>query len=352
MSKKLEWLFRGKHRVEAADARGLEADDLRELHAMATGETASPDRLRALAILAKAERADAVDVFAHVLGNPREDAAVRIAAAFWLGQGGDRGAEAVLLEQLANADDDLLRTKLMAALAKVGSQRAIGAIEEASRRTDAAFVQQQAAFARAVVAHREGLGANAFAPPAGARVLEPVGRGIEMAVHAASEEDVHAAVRDVGTSPYGIVASPALAFDLKCGSSRYMILANAAHFEEGLDAAVRAPIVLALVLLQSPEDGGWSVSRIVLAGAREREAFDVGVYRTDGLLVHAGRGTVDGSSVAIELRSLDVPGNAALFVSAQVAGRAVRFASVVGEGVGRKKQFPSRGEAPAPGRGA
>ena len=319
----LERLFDASHGIRGPVAAELPAEEMDRLHGMALGHVPSPDRLRALSLLAGSGVADAPRVLGAVLGRHGEDPRVRAAAATQLGSLGGREAETALAASAELPADPIVRIKTAGALGRIGTRDAIPALRRLADDEDEA-VRRQARFGLVLVAHREGIPGHEVPRPDPAAALKLPRQAAMFRVERAGPDDLREVAELRPGERFGVEVAREEGLRIDCGPSRFLVAFDAELLEQGMSRrAAERPVLVGVVARQAPEDGSYSVWRTLLGGPAGDGSLYVAVHRTDGTLVHFGSARAEGEQAGFELRSTQVGGNVAIEVAGQVRGRDV-----------------------------
>lgn len=326
MLDRIRQLFYGSHSIDRRAVKECSPDEIDRLRAIVRGEEASQHRARAFAALTATGAEDVPEILAEVLDREDEDVAFRSVAATQLGRYGGPEAERFLVRSLPGARHLVLRTKIAAALGRAGTRNSLGALERLARGNYEAPVRRQSAFALALIAHREGIRGHEVAPPADSEFLQPPREMIPFAIRRADSGEVQTVKDSLARNTYGINLAEEVAFRFKCGRTQHLLALNSEHVRgDFTGVAVERPILFGLVAQRAPEDGSYSVARLVLAGPAARGQIYIAVYRTDGTLVHFGRGWAVGEAGEFGLTSVNARGNVALEVHGTFRGSELVF---------------------------
>ncbi len=229
---------------------------------------------------------ESVDVLSTLATDAAAPVAARVAATRALGPIGDDRVRDTLLAQSADVDVRV-RGAAYTALAEAATAadlQSLAAIDE-----PVAAAQRVLAFARTVVAHREGLDEHVI-EPASASPIRPVPGAHTRAVALTdlTTPDADAAVRGLRGSRYGID----LAADvqrLTCGSTGWELFANAelGGFAVPFERLVERPWVFGLAALRRPAVD-IADTQYVLLTRPTPPTVALEVVRTDGVIAYVG----------------------------------------------------------------
>lgn len=323
MSNAIDRLLETSHRIDTGRARGLDARELRDLRAVASGEREHPSRVRAMAMLAIADADQARDVLLPVVRGRREAPVARAAAASVLGRVGGDEVERTMTDAVATEEDSTVRLELVTALGKIGGHRAAERLRQLAENDAREEVRKQAAFAHMLVAHRDG--GERVEPPApeAGRPLPPRDATNDFGWNRAGDDEVRHVVDTLHGDDYGVDVARARGFAVECPPARFVVLLDGALSDGNvLDVAARRPAIAGLVTERSPVGETYSVRWTILTGPEpaEDDAAYVAVYRTDGVLAFRGGLSRDADAARFSLAANDVPGNLAVDVQGRVGG--------------------------------
>lgn len=327
MTTRAEELLHQKHRIDPMQVKALGSAEINEIRAIARGEQKSPYRIRAIDILVVTATPEVPKILGEILNRRKEDVMMRASVALCLGRVGGPGAEEILQNSAAQTDNPLILTKIASSLGRVGTERSIKKLQEITK-SPVDYLQKQANFALILIAHRIGL--TDFKPPrpAEAQFLPPTPDMVSLTIADAGPKVMQNVATDVATENYGVNVLRSVGFGFKCESKDLIFALDADRAEMGLTRSVlERPSVVGLVAQRSPEDGSYSVARLVLTGPtrQENQNFYVAVYRTDGTLVHYGMGQARDKSAEAELKSIDLKGNASIDIKVSVRDSQITF---------------------------
>ncbi|HEY7140103.1 MAG TPA: HEAT repeat domain-containing protein [Methylomirabilota bacterium] len=314
--------------------RTVTLDQLREaLH----GGRSDIAQGEAFALLAASSFPEREVLLGSVLQDRREPTAVRSAAAIALGRIPTRESEQILLTNLA-AEEWRVQVEVLRALGKIGGAEALAAID---RLRLPAEDPGGAAFAASLIAHRLRLPGHELPLPPGERLLKvPEERAHAIRVSPLPPELARKAILDLARQPYGVEYDENRLVRLECVRRVNVVCPNRQLTEAGQVARLRErKAVAAVVALQSPETGDYSVSYIVMvAPAGSAGRVQIIAPRCSGRPGLAGTGNVVDDRLAFELRTVERPGAFPMELSGELVTGEIRFRRAVVS----PEQTPSR----------
>lgn len=325
-SPKMKRLFDAKH---YASDRLLAALDLPEPAALleAAADPAVPrgQRVKALTASLYRDPPRTIDLLGRILTDEAADSSLRAVAASLVGRSSLAEAEGILIGSL-DSGDDLLRCEIARALARVGSSRAHGVLEEAAH-SGFPPLRNQALLAQAVIAYRGGLEQDPL-PPIGPSVLPPAEEGefIQLTMHPIAPDRIAFCLHSLEDTPFGLDVAPDVGFWVAAGRAEWALLLNARLAEDGLIASLARRRAFAGVLARrQPETDTFSTQYLVLTRPAASQRIEVMVYRTDGELFYVGRAAADDSEMGFSIWNAERPGAAPTFVRGRLGPDGVRF---------------------------
>jgi hypothetical protein len=341
-SERTDEIFWSKHRLDDRLVAALTDEEIERIEAIAQGRVDSPNRVRALDVLAAARGAEAVGALTDTARDESLDSTLRSAAVIHLGRIGGPQAEKVLIGLARETRDPSVRMRVAQALAKTGSPDALTAFD-ALVEDEEPRVRRRAAFARSVLAYRHGIaGFELPAPAYGDLIAFPHSHGLPVRSERAPLEEAARALHDLRRDSYGLQLARDDAYAIDCGPTRMLLALEAHTLQTASSAFGDRPRLLGLVAERSPEDGSYSVKWLVFSTPAEGGAR-LAVHRQTGEQVLYG--SVDGGSGSgrFELRSVAAIGNPAATVAGEFGdGRfslSGTSAASVGVAGGRGKNF-------------
>jgi HEAT repeat protein len=325
MPERLDLLFQTSHRLSEEAIRSLTATDLDQLRSIASGGEPSPYRARAMDLLVMAATPDLPQLLAEILGNADEDPAVRAAAATQLARTGRPQVEDLLLRSLPTATDLVVRVKIVAALARVGSPFSLVELDRLTGDPEPT-VSRLAAFSRSVIAYRAGLSGHELPVPAPQDFLEvDVESSAPLVVGPAGVQETRATLADLRNDTFGLDLSSEAGLRIECGLSRLFLTLSEEFVRRGLAGLLRQPMLPGLIAQRAPSDGSYSVRMLLLAGPQEDGGFHIAVHRTDGSQMLFGSGAEDEEGATFELRSVRGKGSLPALLRGRVQGFKIVF---------------------------
>jgi hypothetical protein len=184
------------------------------------------------------------------------------------------------------------------------------------------LLEQQSTFARLLIGHREGTLDLRAPPTEPGSLIEPSPDLLPFRLQRASRETCARLHTYLARDSYSTPLAWNDAFEIKCGPKLLVVLLHEAFPKGDLARlAVQRPLIAGLVASWVQEDRSYVVSRVILAGPLHSQEVYINIYRTDGLLVHAGNGR--GADFAI--RSRKIEGNIVVDIGGRLQGNQVEL---------------------------
>lgn len=289
-------LLHAKHgAAPATRAAAPDPQDTEQLLQIATGAMLPEYRTKALGVLG--DRVEAADVFRQALDDHGAADTVRAAGATLLSRDGADGADDALITALAEESSEAVRHKIVTGLARVGGDAAYQALGEVAARDGA--LAEHARFARTLIGYRIGA-------PTDPIVIAPAqlapAAAIGDAIWAAGADSLTAEiVSDLAPDSYGVALAGADISTVDCDGTRWVIALSIPDQRD-------RPAVAGLIALQSPVDGSFSTSSVILWRPKDKGRVEVSAHRLDGRPEYAGEATADLESVTFTLDAVRGPG--------------------------------------------
>lgn len=290
-------VLRASH-IPQRGTRALDARAVNELREIADGNTYPSYRVKALNALGR----DAADAFKRALADRDADDSVRAAGATLLSRSDDADAEAALLAALDTESSNAVRHKIVAGLARIGGANAAQALEGIS--SDSGELARHTQFARTLIEYRSGVGAGLPETPE-ADALAPA-EAVTDAELAPSNPYVAAAVVDqLSADSYGIALDERSVATLDCDNMRWAVAVDARLTDP---AALRGPVIAAVLAVQAPADDSFHAALVVLSYPASDGGLRLSVNRLDGHPVYYGSGRINGGTVYFTVDAVRAPG--------------------------------------------
>lgn len=298
-------ILRSEHAPDRDSVERLPPADSARLAAIARGETHPSMRVKALSCFAGTE--EGAELFRAALRDRDADDTVRATGATLLSRTG-AAAEAVLLDALPEERSAVVRHKITAGLARIGSERAISALT-AQLEGAADDLRAHIEFARSVVAYR--LGRTGYELPAveDADVLPapaPAQPGEAGRAEPAPVGTAPAVVADVASDSYGVALDSSAIATVVCGERHFALIVNPEAFEGEL--MLERPVIAGLVAGRAPVDGSYHTSMVVLCHPEGEARYRIAVHRLNGRAMYTGSAVRSGYGVEFELAAVRGPG--------------------------------------------
>jgi hypothetical protein len=340
LRKRVAEILQTEHRVSQTRLGSLGAKDRAELRAIAGGARLPELRVKAMSVLAASRDPASSEVFRQALADPSAGPEIRAAGATWLSRVGGMAVEGALLDSLAIEEQPIVQHKLVAGLARVGTDASLRHLQTTIERTSPA-VREHAEFARSVVAFRNHvpgfelpvLDAAARLPASGA--LDP---NVRMST-AQPEVALRIVEQTLGDS-FGVVADHDGMALLQCGR-RQLATVMDQQLRGSVQELLSRPAILGLVAVQAETDLSYATSLIILSWPDAAGALHVSVNRLTGRPMYAGEIKVDGDALRFTLDAVRGPGATETSVTGTlVRGRVEALEVVSGRTIERMRPTP------------
>jgi hypothetical protein len=275
---------------------------------------------RALHALAEGAKPDvALPVLAEVLADRKALVAERIAAARGLRQIATPAAERALLPNV-RAGNPRVQQAVLAALGQFAGTPALAALGKIEPPDDIATYTQWA-FAKALIAHRNGLG-GAFLGEI-PFIERSRGRPDQLSPFSARTKSAKAtavALAKLRGERYGIGLADR-AHSIECGRLKWEVFLNVelARSPAALGKLSERPWIAGLLAQWLPQEEALQ-SRYVILATPSGGAVRLDVVRADGVVVYVGKASASGAAIAFRLSDVVRAGSAPL----NVVGRLTR----------------------------
>ena len=222
----------------------------------------------------------------------------------------------------------------------MGTQSSIGALTELANDRQPT-VSTQAKFALQLIAHRNNIPGFAVAPPR-EQLITPADGMVPFSVKNIKPGLFSKVITHLNKDSYGIRFSERASFNIECGRNNFVFAVDEAHLNRGITKmALQRPILVGSVAQFTPVDGSYSISRLVLAGPLDHNHYYIGVYRTDGVLVHYGTGQGEGDTSAFEIKSVHARGNEVIDLKGRVTGPRIDITQALSTTTVQSKSMPT-----------
>lgn len=249
--------------------------------------TYPPNFINAMELLIHADdTAETVDLVASMIDDPWRSGAERAFAATVLRRSAEPRAGEALAAHL-DVDDPTVRIQVVRSLAAVGTADQLEALD-AVEAEPGSPLEKQTRFARAVIAHREGIELDE--PPGARGVARTPGEPeemIELSLRPIRGKQLTAARARLEGSLYRMPVGETT-FRLTAGKADWTVLTNAEMADAGrFGAMFDRPWLTALLARTEPRTGRAHVQYVVLSHPAGKEVR-IDVFRTDGELMYTG----------------------------------------------------------------
>jgi hypothetical protein len=319
MRKRVADLLHTHHSVSRTKLRGLSVKDSAELRAVAMGTQAPEYRIKALSVLGESRDSVAADVFRVALADGAADPEVRAAGATWLSRLGGMAAEGALLDRLAVEELPIVLHKIVAGLARVGSEASLRRLSDIARGMDPA-VREHAHFAQAVIAARAG--ASGFESPAideSLRLPAGAATGTFTSSPIEPEEAVRILEQTAGDN-FGVEGHPESVVSVKCGRRNLAVVVDM-FLRHGMRERLSRPAIAGYVAVRAETDGSYATGLLVLARPSGSKRLYVSVNRLSGRIMYFGEGDLDDDAFHFRLDAVRAPGATATTMTGTLTGQ-------------------------------
>lgn len=340
------WGSTGRHSLFTDPERLLEESEIDEASLVARGEGApagSVEQMQAQKLLARRGGTRGAAILRSIVANPGGDEAVRATGASILAEA--EGAQSQLT-QLLDVRDELVLLKVLRGLAQVGDPDAFWALARIPERRSP-FIDRELRFARALIAYRNDLRNDPLATVEIPDERLPSGEGLEVAARSLDPTELEERLNRVEGSLYGIEVSSEFGFELQAGRARWLALVEKNLAEQTYRNTGERKCLLALLARWMSETDTYSVQYIVLTTPVSDDDIRVFVLRSDGELVHAGRGSLNEGVLNFSLSSLEREGVAPAMISGGLGAAEIDLRDVfISAKGGAKRLAPPAGPPP------
>lgn len=325
MPDRLDLLFQTGHRLDEQAVGSLTSNDLDQLRSIASGAEPSPFRARAMDALVMAGTPDVADVLGEILENPRQDPAVRAAAATQLARTGRTEVEDILLRSLPATTDLVVRLKIVAALARVGSPFSLSEIDLLTHDPEPGM-SKLATFSKSAIAYRAGLPGHEVPVPATGDILDvDTESSVPLAVGPAGPDETRATLASLRNDTFGLNLSSRAGLRIDCGLTRLFLTVSEDFARRGVAGLLRQHMMPGLIVQRAPSDGSYSVRMVLLTGPTDNRGFHIALYRADGNQLMFGSGAADLEGATFELRSVRGRGTLGAALKGRLQGSEIVF---------------------------
>jgi hypothetical protein len=338
LRKRVADILHSEHRVSQTRVRGLSVKDTDQLASIATGARLPEYRIKALNVLAATRDVTAGETFAAALRDTQAPFEVRAAGATWLSRLGGMAAEGELMARLEVEEMPVVQHKIVAGLARVGSEAALRRLGDAVQAADAA-VRDHARFAQAVIACRTGI-AGFELPPVdeSLRLPAPAGAAVAASATAARPEEALRVIEQTAGDNHGVAGDPQAVALVRCGRRQLAIVTH--DPPPAADGPAR-PWLGGYVAVQAEADASYSTGLLALCWPGDGHTVRVSVHRLSGRAEFSGVATVEGDTLRFKLDAVRAPGATETTVEGVlVGGRLVEMQVSSGRTLERMRPTP------------
>lgn len=206
----------------------------------------------------------------------------------------------------AKSGDPALARRAFEALGRVGTPETLAELKRIKAPAGAAA--RSLAFARSLIAYRHGLTGHKLALPRNAAVtpLDET-RAQRLPVARLAERPWAALKPALGGADLTLAPTERPPLEILCGRERLLLMPNPALDGSGAEAALKRPIVAAVLMKHSAALARWYVAEYVFAHPASGVAAALVGVRPTGTVVHSGSIVADGAGLRLQLQALDSP---------------------------------------------
>ena len=284
------------------DLQVLSQSDVAVLKQILRGEKfpAIPiSKKRAINALARSERsAEATEILAHIVSDPKEIKGLRATAASRLSMMPQEAAERALIENLAVDNESVLK-EVFKALGRIGTARALVRLKELSEpKTE--YARKQLSLAKLAISFRSGQGEQ-ISPD---KIGPLTHRGTTQAVKAVDGKRVRESIEAIWGSNYGISLNSEVGFEVECGGVKFTVLLNNL-IKQGafVESLMSRNMIAGLVLAELPDQRHLATSHLILTSPAEK-GVGVIVALTNGDMAYVGEARAVGEEFQLTMRDL------------------------------------------------
>lgn len=340
LRKRIADILQTEHRISQTRLSSLSAKDMAELRALAGGKRLPALRVKAMSVLAASRDPAASEVFRRALADHAAGDEVRAAGATWLSRVGGMAAEGSLFDGLAVEEQPIVQHKLIAGIARVGTEAALRQLQPSIERM-LPGVREHAEFARSVVAFRNRVaGFELPVLDAAARLPAAGPSELQTSMSIARPEVALRILDHTAADSFGVVADHDGVALLQCGRRNLALLIDQ-QLRGPVQELASRPAVLGLVALQAETDLSYATSLIILSWPAASGGLNVSVNRLTGRPMYAGEIEADGDVLRFRLDAVRGPGATETSITgALVQGRVEGLEVVSGRTVERMRPTP------------
>lgn len=282
---------------------------LDQLRDVVLGRDARIPRVEAIALLRTSDFSDKEQLFAEVLENEHEPAAIRSAAAMSLGRIMTLRAEEMLIKNSQIADQGVL-ADVVKALGRIGDRSALVVLEKVKQNA-IGLAAEQARFAAALISHRLGVAGNDLPVPTSEDLLALPGNTIlAIQVTRANASEAEESLHSLAMEPFGIDFAKDFTYQVRCGRSTRMIMLNRDFTDsDAIKKLIERKAFLGVVATRFEESDMYSPSFLLLTSpVKQSSMINILIHRTTGALAFSGTAQVEGDLATFSIRTISQPG--------------------------------------------
>lgn len=213
---------------------------------------------------------------------------------------------APVLLSAAKSGNPALARRAFEALGRVGTPETLAELKRI--KAPAGPAARSLAFARSLIAYRHGLAGEKLSLPRNADVTPlDEARAQRLPVARLAARPWAALKPALGGADLTLAPTERPPLEILCGRERLLLMPNPALDGSGAAAALKRPIVAAVLMKHSATLARWYVAEYVFAHPAAGVAAALVGVRPTGTVVHSGSIVADGSGLRLQLQALDSP---------------------------------------------
>lgn len=316
----LEDIFIAEHGLRNRKLANLDSAEVQTLKQIVVGEIPERSKGNRVKALNAVTRLGNIDekLLGRIIANNEETTELRAAAAINLSFLPTEAAERELITNLT-VTDDLVRQKTIKALARIGGEAALTALDSGA--------EEETGFAKALIAYR--LGSDRFTLPFVAgnnRQAQVWDNANLVGITPMNSVELTDALELFEDSFFGIEISKKLGYKIVCGQKTILLLLNQQWANGDLLSNVFNHKLLAGLLVQQAEvTGTYSVQSLLLTDPLEYSLLNITICRTDGEFIYSGRGSLSNGRISFSISDVERAGNLPLQVTGDLTDKQLTF---------------------------
>ena len=294
------------------------------------------DPATAFRTLNKRKIADKPLVMRRLLEAPRSDRQVKLEAALALGQSRHRDRVKILLAQLAK-DDDLVRFGVLRALGRQDDPDLFDEIRAFRGEVKTGFLKQEARYAETQLAYRLNLSKGTIKAPAKRKIVAPGKDSVPISLRTSKlGDEIVAEIREgFRDQAIGIETSKSPVFSARCGrKDAFVLLSDQFARHRTLNWLLGGKSLPAVMgYKEACPEVCTAAFHLFCHPANKAGRVTLHGLDTRGRIMLVGEGQAEGTTLTFSLKSLDVPGQAALHIEGALdaAKRSLTFKEAVSD---------------------